>query len=178
MDIHVQEPKTLFEYMLTVPSAEGTHSHDKSNITQYSSRYIDCLICVELNTARTVSLKHRCTVLLATIRVKAAIIVCDQLNECSRVIIEKCLTDSLTRFKQVFDGVQWSSSGLPGPKIFHVFERLEIAVHGPDNRLGLPGRGQRESLHPLGWARNHSTVCLMASSRGVALNPKAASNFE
>jgi len=87
----------VFELTFTVRSAEGTQTHDKTNITDDSSGYVAGLVRVELNTARTVCLKHHCAVLPATIRVDAAVVIREQSSQRNCIIAEKGLTGFLKR---------------------------------------------------------------------------------
>jgi hypothetical protein len=110
MNIDVQEPHMVCEVTFTVPSAEGTHAHDKANITDDSSSYVAGLVRVELNTTRTVCLKQHCAILLAAGRVEAAIVIGNQSNQRIGIIIEECLTECLRGFKQACSGGQGYSS--------------------------------------------------------------------
>ena len=113
MDVDVQEPEVVLEVMFTVPSAQGTHTHDKTDITDDASGYVASLVRVEVNTARTVCLKHHCAILLATTRVDAPIVISQQSSQRIRVIAEECLTDFLERPEEVFGSGHGHSSGAP-----------------------------------------------------------------
>jgi len=99
MNVDVQEPEIVFEVMLPVPSAEGTHSHDETNFTDDPCGYVAGFVRVELNTARSVCLKHHCSILLAPTRVDAAIVIGQQSSQRIHVIAEKCSTDVPKRLK-------------------------------------------------------------------------------
>lgn len=96
----------MVELMFAVLPAEGTHAHDKANITDDSSGHVAGRVPVELDTARTICSKQHAAILPAATRVEAAIVIGDQSSQRIRIIPEKRLTDFLTRFKQVFGGGQ------------------------------------------------------------------------
>ena len=99
MNINVQEPEIVFELTSTVCAAEGTYTHDKTNITDDSRGYVAGLVRVEFNTARTVCSKQHRAILLASTRVDAAIVIGQQSSQRNHIIAEKCLTSFLKRPK-------------------------------------------------------------------------------
>ena len=99
MNVDVQEPQVVIEPMFAVRSAEGTHTHDKANVTDDSSGHVAGLVRLELNTARTVCLKHHSAILLATTRVEAAVVIGYQSSQRIRIIHEERSTDFVERLK-------------------------------------------------------------------------------
>ncbi len=99
MNVDVQEPDIVFEVMFPVPSAEGTDTRDKANITDDASGYFASLVRVEVNTARTVCVKHHCAILLVTARVDAPVVIGQQSSQRIRIIAEKRFTDFFKRFQ-------------------------------------------------------------------------------